>query len=80
MQWNGDCASFLHDYRLNVMVYKCIQCWLINIHPFDYPDSQLSGLFGPVPKGPDNRGWTAFDLGFSNKYCVYIHVKINIFV
>ena len=28
---------------------------LINIHIFDYPDSQLSGLFTQVPKSPDNR-------------------------
>lgn len=28
------------------------------IHIFDYRDSRLSGLFRPVPKGPDNRGST----------------------
>ena len=26
---------------------------------FDYPDSQLSGLFTEVPMSPDNRGLTA---------------------
>ena len=30
--------------------------YLINIHIFDYPDSQLSGLFTEVPMSPDNRG------------------------
>ena len=31
---------------------------LINIHIFDYPDSQLSGIFTQVSTSPDNRGLT----------------------
>ena len=31
---------------------------LINIHIFDYPDSQLSGLFTQVQMSPDNQGPT----------------------
>ena len=38
----------------------CLHFYLINIHVFDYPDSQLSGLFAEVPKSPDNRGSTVF--------------------
>ena len=32
--------------------------YLINIHIFDYPDSQLSGLVTEVPMSPYNRGST----------------------
>ena len=32
--------------------------YLINIHIFDYPDSQLSGLVSEVPTSLDNRGST----------------------
>ena len=64
-------GSFLHDSCINVTVYKCIQCWLINIHIFNYPDSRLSGLFGPVPKGSDNRGSTI---------CTEIHHNHNLFM
>ena len=34
----------------------CLHFYLINIHIFDFPDSQLSGLFTAVPTSPDNRG------------------------
>ena len=32
--------------------------YLINIHIFDYPDSQLSGLVTEVPTSLDNQGST----------------------
>ena len=40
------------------LYFFCLQCCLINIHIFDYPDSRLSGLFTEVPTSPDNRGST----------------------
>ena len=39
--------------------FFCLHCCLINIHVFDFPDSQLSRLFNTqVPTSPDNRGLT----------------------
>ena len=40
------------------LYFFCLHCCLINIHIFDYPDSQLSELFTEVPTSPDNRGST----------------------
>ena len=43
---------------LRYLYFFCLHCCLINIHIFDYPDPQLSGLFTEVPTSPDNRGST----------------------
>ena len=43
---------------MSVGYVNTLNC-LINVHIFDYPDSQLSGLFTLVPPSLDNRGSTA---------------------
>ena len=51
------CWSKLLELKMCYLYFFCLHC-LINIHIFDYPDSQLSGLFTLVPLSPDNRGLT----------------------
>ena len=64
------------------LYFSCLQCYLINIHIFDYPDSRLSGLFTEVPTSPDNRGstvqkmWRVFDQPIG--MFVYFFVRIRI--
>ena len=61
------CWSKLLELKMCYLYFFCLHC-LINIHIFDYLDSQLSRLFTLVPPSPDNRGSTVVSVSVISWY------------